>query len=216
MFITLGALTAHQLFANTANISKITRTPFSEGAWSRGSYGLTMSGGIHTLSLAPNSLPEDGSFLDLNDKFTWQTFEFTKGIIWPVDLNLSLSYNEKNNLLKWNGLLQYSIFQRPFFPSIALRGAVSNVNAHSKFEANNYSIAASTSWGYRYLTVFASIDKHLTKATSNIYDLNLTDYSSTEHLGLQYKLTPLSKVSISKTWDQGNNISNELKISVGL
>ena len=189
----------------------ILATPFSEGAWARGSFSGTLSASLVNLNIdTSKDNSEENYVLSKEGSFTWQKFEFTKGIIWPLDLNVSFSFNEENKMLKWNGLLQYSIFQKPFFPSVSLRSGYSHLNWINHFEASNFDISIATSWGYSYLTIFASRIENFSSIVSQNYQNSQNQY------GIQMKLNPLSRLSFSRVLEEEKPVSNEIKFSVGL
>ncbi|MDB2447203.1 hypothetical protein N9W79_01120 [bacterium] len=209
---------ARTIFAKSTNVERLARTPFSDGAWARGQYGATISAGISAINLEKldQTQSNENRLLETTEGFVWQKFELAKGIIWPVDMNVSFSYNDENKMLKWNGMLQHSFFQRPLLPSIAVRADYSKLYNNQDLNSSNYSLALASSWGYRFVHLFASRNENLNSQESAKYNLDLISHSSTDQLGLQINMNPLSKVSFSKTWENGQTISNEIKVSVGL
>ena len=139
-----------------------------------------------------------------------------KGITWPFDIQASMSYNELNRLVKFSGVGQMSIFQRPFWPSVAVNGGHSRLLQNHNFEAENYSLALSTSWGYRSFLVFGNLSQNITATHIKNEDKSSIKNSLTNQYGLQYRLSPLSKISISRNLESGSIVSNEIKLSLGI
>ena len=213
VLILLGAFTAKKIFAQTDNLIKIVRTPFSEGAWARGSYGLTMSAGLSLLKIQKDL---SDPTLEPDSEFVWQNFEIIKGVIWPVDVKAGLSYNKINRLLKFNSITQVAIFQKSLWPSLAINGGYSTLLYNQKATAENFGLSLSTSWGYQSILFFANLSQNISAVSIKPMNSAETSYSKTNQYGIQYRLNPLSKLSISRNLEQGSIISNEVKFSIGI
>ena len=82
--ITLSSLiigSAPTGLAQPTDLMRISRVQVSDGAWSRGVHGTTMSAAVESITLAGNS---ESNVLTESSTFTWQKFEITKGLVSPM------------------------------------------------------------------------------------------------------------------------------------
>lgn len=214
--ITLSSLiigSAPTGLAQPTDLMRISRAQVSDGAWSRGVHGTTMSAAVESITLAGNS---ESNVLTESSTFTWQKFEITKGLVWPYDINLAFAYNSENMIYRWSGNVQYSFFQRPMFPALAVRAGYSNLSNLEDLDSDNYSGALTASWGYKKVIAFGSLQLNLSSMSGYEEAENDVYFSSTQNIGFQYNITPLSKISYSQSWDEGTKFSDEVRLSVGL
>lgn len=202
--------------AAPSNLTRILTTPYSDGAWSRGVHGITMATSLKTIPLISKKTNFDNEILNDENNFIWQTVELTKGLFWPLDVHASYSYNNQTKLLKWHGMLQYSFFQKAYYPTLAIRTSSTSLKNKNSNIASSNNLSVAFSWGYRSLNIFGSAFKYIVTSEQKYRNEKLDSIGSSEIFGFQYNLNPFSKISISKTWEKGDNVANELKFSVGL
>lgn len=213
-----------------SSIEKITPTGYGEGAWARGPRGLTIGFkrqfteidlgdfDLQKVENQDNQQDIETSENDLKgDKFAWNGIEFAKGLMWPFDLLGSFAFHEPSSTLKWNTSIQHSIFQEPFYPSVAYRIGFSNGQKAGLFTSQSYETKLLTSWGYQSVEIHGNYGLHLTNVSVSEQNRNKTSSTgTTQLLGFSLKLNPLSKISFSKTWTDYAPLAVEVKFAVGL
>lgn len=213
--VTLTIIQSGRVLCDAGNAGRISSTSISNGAWSRGDGGTTLAAGLSQIRLKPESVESPGINSSINtNEFTWQHIEITRGLFWPVDLNIGFYYNDEFKVHKWNTSIQYSFFQKPFYPSLAVRGGYSKLEKPNFVESQNYSASAASSWGYKNLSVFGNVGFSMLSIRYN--ESSFDDSILTQQAGLQFKLNPLSQISFARTWQESEILSNEFKFSVGL
>lgn len=202
-----------------------------ETAGSHGSLGYTLGTGVSLIEKKPSDIL-DTELQSSSDKPQTNVPKIwvTKGIFWPLDGGLSYSTILNTNVSSYTAYLQWTAFEKFALPALALRTAYTNITGLKNTKFNNMSLGAAISWGYRFVTVFASENYNfysttITPPEEEAYALSTDSLSMvnkswgalTQSIGMQLNLvSPFFKISGEKTIASNQSSSYRFKLSFGM
>lgn len=216
-----------------AVLTQINSSSPLESASSHGISGYSFGLGYSQITLHSNNSYISGilgkEYAEKNEKAVPKIW-ITKGLFWPVDVGGFLTIISESGNISYGGYLQWTFFQEFALPALAFRYAYSKISGikFTEFESNSFSLVGS--WGYQFVTIFASLDyiKHNVEITNPIENQLIFD---TEILGRKENFTtpnqnqigiqiapfsPLTKFTFASTSLENSKRYYTLKLSVGM
>lgn len=130
----------------------------TEGAGSRGTYGLGIAAGLQKTPIPRLLKRSMDHSSQLERGIIFPRFSLIKGLSVPVNLGISFSRVDSRSH-QWVGFIQWTLFEELLWPSLAIRYINSKLTGMHEADIVSQSLEAVLSYGFlRYFNIFYSLN----------------------------------------------------------